>query len=143
MLRSSAPAWVRERYSPRKAGLRRSTNARAPSSPSAVRLSAGARALIADADEVNVSAASIWEIAIKLGLGRIKGDPKDFVDAIGRSGFVELPVTAVHAASVGRLPRHHRDPFDRLLVAQAMAEPLVLLTADEALLPYSELVRLV
>lgn len=107
------------------------------------RLSADARRLIADADEVNVSAASIWEIAIKVGLGRIKGEPKDFVDAIERSGFVELPVTAVHAASVARLPQHHRDPFDRLLVAQAMAEPLVLLTADEALLPYSELVRLV
>lgn len=107
------------------------------------RLSAGTRALIADADEVNVSAASIWEIAIKAGLGRIKGDPKDLVDAIERSGFVELPVTAIHAASVARLPQHHRDPFDRLLVAQAMAEPLVLLTADEALLPYSELVRLI
>jgi len=64
-------------------------------------------------------------------------------EAIGGSGFVELPVTALHAAAVAELPPHHRDPFDRLLVAQAMAEPLILLTADATLLAHSDLVRLV
>lgn len=107
------------------------------------RLSAEARRSIVSADEVYVSAASIWETAIKAGLGKIRGDIAQLAEAIGGSGFVELPVTAVHAARVSELPLHHRDPFDRLLVAQAMTEPLVLLTADAALLPYSDLVRLV
>lgn len=107
------------------------------------RLSEQARRSILDADAIYVSAASIWEAAIKAGLGRIEGDMGQLAGAIGSSGFMELPVTAAHAAAVARLPHHHRDPFDRLLVAQAMAEPLVLLTADAALLPYSELVHLV
>ena len=107
------------------------------------RLTADARGSIADADEVYVSAASIWEAAIKAGLGKIQGDMTQLVSAIERSGFVELPVTALHAAFVAELPHHHRDPFDRLLIAQAMTEPLVLLTADTALLEYSDLVRLV
>ena len=107
------------------------------------RLSAEARRSIVSADEVYVSAASIWEAAIKAGLGKIRGDVAQLAEAIGGSGFIELPVTAVHAARVAELPSHHRDPFDRLLVAQAMIEPLVLLTADAALLPYSDLVRLV
>ena len=107
------------------------------------RLSAEARRSILSADEVYVSAASIWETAIKAGLGKIQGDMAQLAEAIGGSGFVELPVTALHAARVAELPSHHRDPFDRLLLAQAMTEPLVLLTADAALLPYSDLVRLV
>jgi PIN domain nuclease of toxin-antitoxin system len=107
------------------------------------RLSAEARNSILAADEVHVSAVSIWEVAIKAGLGKIKGDVRRLADAIGGSGFVDLPVTALHAAAVAGLPPHHRDPFDRLLVAQAMTEPLILLTADAALLEYSDLVRLV
>ena len=62
--------------------------------------------------------------------------------AIEPSGFLELPVTAAHAAGVFRLAAHHADPFDRLLVAQALAEPLRLLTADAALVPYTDLVIL-
>jgi PIN domain nuclease of toxin-antitoxin system len=106
-------------------------------------LSGDARRTIAEADEVYVSAASIWEAAVKTGLGGIRGDVRELAGAIGDSGLVELPVTAIHAALVSELPHHHRDPFDRLLVAQALTEPLVLLTADAKLAQYSDLVRLV
>jgi PIN domain nuclease of toxin-antitoxin system len=105
-------------------------------------LTTEARRTIAEAEEVYVSAASIWEVAIKAGLGKIQGDTRLLAGAIEAGGFVELPVTARHAAFVSELPHHHRDPFDRLLVAQAMTEPLVLLTADAQLAQYSELVRL-
>jgi PIN domain nuclease of toxin-antitoxin system len=102
-----------------------------------------ARRLILSAEEVYVSAASIWEIAIKSGLGKIEGDVGLMVGAIEGSGFLELPVSASHAAFVATLPLHHRDPFDRLIVAQAMMEPLALLTADDVLSQYTELVRVV
>jgi len=100
------------------------------------------RTMIDDADEVFVSAASIWEATIKSAWGKLDADPEALVAAIGESGFVELPVRAAHAAAVAGLPRHHRDPFDRLLVAQAVSEPLHLATADRALRRYSaELVQ--
>ena len=91
------------------------------------------------ADEVYVSAASIWEIAIKARPGKIEGDPERLARAIDESGFIELPVRAHHAARVLQLPLHHNDPFDRLLIAQALSEPLLLLTADGALAQYGEL----
>ncbi len=98
-----------------------------------------------EANEVLFSAASIWEIVIKARLGRA-----DFVDRPERvatdarlTGFAELPVSADVAARVAHLPLHHHDPFDRLLVAQAMAEPARFYTADPVLPPYSELVRLI
>jgi PIN domain nuclease of toxin-antitoxin system len=100
-----------------------------------------ARTLIESADEVYVSAASIWEISIKARLGKITADPDELEAAIAASGFNELPIRAVHAKGVAALPLHHGDPFDRLLVAQAISEPMQLLTADAALVPYSELVR--
>ena len=103
-------------------------------------LSVQAREIILDATDVFVSAASIWEIAIKTRLGRLEGDPKEFVTAIGQSGFQELPISARHAAMVHELPLHHRDPFDRLLIAQALSEPLRLLTSDRALCQYSDMV---
>lgn len=99
-----------------------------------------ARRTIESAEEVYVSAASIWEVAIKVRLGKIDADPHELSGAIAASGFVELPVTATHAAGVARLELHHNDPFDRILIAQAVAEPLKLLTADELLTRYSELV---
>ena len=107
------------------------------------KLPAAARLVILDpANEVLFSAASIWEIAIKLELGRadFAASPEEIARAAVESGIEELPVRAQHAALTAQLPRHHRDPFDRLLVAQAMAEPARLLTVDEALRPYSELV---
>jgi PIN domain nuclease of toxin-antitoxin system len=107
------------------------------------KLGAAARRLIEEADEVRVSAASIWEIAIKSRLGKLVGDAESLAAAIEDSGFAELPVTGRHAAAVARLPSHHADPFDRLLVAQALAEPLILLTADKTLARYSELVRVI
>ncbi len=109
----------------------------------APQLKSATRRLIESASEVHVSAASIWEIAIKARLGKLAADPMAAADAIEASGFIELPVRAVHATGVAQLPPHHGDPFDRLLVAQAMSEPLRLLTADSALLPYSDLVLMV
>lgn len=96
-------------------------------------LKPAARQLIESADEVCVSAGSIWEVAIKSRLGKIEADPDDLAAAIDASGFIELPVSAAHAAGVARLAAHHHDPFDRLLVAQALADPLQLLTADAML----------
>ena len=94
---------------------------------------------------VYFSAASIWEIAIKTALGKVdfKYSPEEIAQAARTTGFTDLPVSAAHAAKVAQLPLHHRDPFDRLLVAQALLMPAQLLTADSALVPYSELVRLV
>jgi PIN domain nuclease of toxin-antitoxin system len=108
----------------------------------APQLKPATRRLIESAREVHVSAASIWEIAIKVRLGKLAADPAEIAEAIEASGFIELPVRAVHAKGVADLPPHHGDPFDRLLVAQAIAEPLRLLTADSALPPYSDLVLL-
>jgi PIN domain nuclease of toxin-antitoxin system len=107
------------------------------------RLRPSARGLLEEAERIHVSAASIWEIAIKAALGKIDADPRELIDAIEASGFEELPVSARHAAGVRELPPHHADPFDRLLVAQAMAEPMRLVTADRALKAYSELVVVV
>jgi PIN domain nuclease of toxin-antitoxin system len=93
------------------------------------------------AEIVFVSAASIWEIAIKAGAGKLEVEVPSALSGIEASGFDELPVRSAHAAAAAELPQHHRDPFDRLLVAQAVSEPLVLLTVDRALAPYASLVR--
>jgi PIN domain nuclease of toxin-antitoxin system len=89
------------------------------------------------------SAASIWEIAIKAGLGRsdFAFDPAEIARAALDTGFTELPVRSDAAALVGRLPLLHRDPFDRILVAQAISEPANLYTTDRQLVLYSDLVR--
>lgn len=110
------------------------------------RLGTALRDLIEDPEnEVLFSAASIWEIAIKAGLGRADFTvrPEEVTRGAILAGFAELPVRAEAAAQVTDLPPHHRDPFDRLLVAQAMAGPLRLYTADPLLPPYSELITLV
>lgn len=104
------------------------------------KLSRKARDLIATADEVFVSAATIWESAIKIGIGKLRAAPDDLVRGIAASGFTPLVVSAAHGAAVATLVHHHRDPFDRVLIAQATVETMRLLTADKALLPYSELV---
>lgn len=103
----------------------------------------GAKDLILSADSVHVSAASIWEIAIKAAIGKIEGDPSEMAGAIEVSGFVELAVSARHAARVAALPHYHNDPFDRLLIAQALTEPLILVTADRTLAQYSDVVRVI
>ncbi len=103
-------------------------------------LSARANSIITNADAVFVSAASIWEMAIKVRLGKMKGDPHEIASNIANARFQELPVWSRHAVAVSSLPLHHHDPFDRLLIAQAMSESLHLLTADTQLKPYSDLV---
>lgn len=87
------------------------------------------------AEEVFVSAASAWEISIKAALGKVsvKGS---VAEALEDYGFSPLPITLEHAEGVRALPRVHRDPFDRILVAQALAEDLVLVSADEVLRKY-------
>lgn len=102
-----------------------------------------ARRMLEDAEEVFVSAASIWEVAIKVRLGKLEADPQAVVEAIEASGFTALPVTAAHAAGVARLALHHQDPFDRLLISQALTEPLRFITADGVLAQYTDLVVLV
>lgn len=104
------------------------------------KLTLRARGLISAADDVWVSAASVWEATIKASLGKLEVRPDDLVAGIEGSGFAELPVRAVHASAVASLPAFHRDPFDRLLIAQAMIEPLRLVTADRVLARYSDLV---
>ena len=107
------------------------------------KLSSKAKTHITEAENVFISAASIWEAAIKIGLGRLEVSLDDLIRGIEASGFTELPITARQSATVAHLPSHHRDPFDRLLIAQALHEPLRLLTADVSLQPYSHLVELV
>ena len=106
------------------------------------RLKPSTRELLSRADAVYVSAASIWEIAIKAQLGKIEADATFLVDAIDNSGFQELPVSAHHAAAAAKLPPHHNDPFDRLLLAQAFLEPLRLVTADSVLAAYGGAIEL-
>ena len=107
------------------------------------RLSPRARALINDpANQVIVSAATVWEIAIKHALGRddmpISGD--EALDWFRRAGYDLLPISPAHAAAIEHLPEHHRDPFDRLLVAQAITEPLRLLSRDPLVICYGDAV---
>jgi PIN domain nuclease of toxin-antitoxin system len=95
-----------------------------------------ARDLISSADMVFVSAASAWEVAIKVALGRLK-IPASFEAGVVESGFEKLPIHFSHAQAVGRLPPYHRDPFDRMLVAQAMIEDLTLVTHDRRFKKYA------
>jgi PIN domain nuclease of toxin-antitoxin system len=104
------------------------------------RLSRSTLKVIRGAEGVFVSSASIWEVAIKARLRKIDADPQELFDQIEVNGFQELPVWSRHALLVATLPLHHTDPFDRLLIAQAISEPLNLLTSDEQLKQYSELV---
>lgn len=107
------------------------------------KLSKQAREQIVAASEVYVSSASIWEASIKIGIGKLEMEVDVLVSEIEKSGFQELPITAKHGAAVMRLPDIHRDPFDRMLVAQAVSEPLRLLTADSILGKYSELIEVI
>jgi PIN domain nuclease of toxin-antitoxin system len=107
------------------------------------RLPLNVRAVIEDTgNDIMFSAASIWEIGIKAALrsSEFEAHPHRIAEAAVIVGFTCLPITAADAASVADLPMHHRDPFARLLVAQALALPARLLTADTALLPYADLI---
>lgn len=98
-------------------------------------LGASAREAIARAEAVFVSAASAWEAAIKQALGRLE-IPDRFAAGVEQSGFASLPITFAHAERAGSLPPHHGDPFDRMLVAQALEERLTLVTKDAAIAAY-------
>lgn len=94
-------------------------------------LTAALRLVIAEAADVFVSAASAWEISIKVGLGKLR-IPEPVSTALTVFGFTELPITVAHTERVAALPMHHRDPFDRILIAQAQHEDLLLVTQDRA-----------
>ena len=99
------------------------------------RIGSDVRQAIATADEVVVSAASAWEVAIKVALGKLR-IPSPLDDAVRDSGFDALPITFSHAAAVTGLAPHHADPFDRMLIAQALVEQLTIVTHDRRFAPY-------
>ncbi len=108
------------------------------------RLSAAARKLLDDPDnELLFSAASLWEITIKKGLGRedFRVEPRLLRRGLLDNGYVELPITGRHAVNVDGLPPLHKDPFDRLLLAQALDEGVTLVTTDAQLAQYPGPVR--
>ena len=100
------------------------------------RLAEGARNAIADPrNDVFVSAVTGWEISVKRAKGHMTA-PDNLSAVIGEKGFIHLPLTFHHAEQAGNLPMHHRDPIDRMLIAQAQAEGLVLVTRDTLIPPY-------
>jgi PIN domain nuclease of toxin-antitoxin system len=106
-------------------------------------LSKSARREIERATAIFVSAATIWEVGIKTALGKLEVDMDELLSKLSEAGFQQLAVTWEHSRAVRDLPHHHRDPFDRMLIAQATTEPLRLLTHDGTLAQYSELVVVV
>lgn len=90
-------------------------------------------------NDIAVSAASIWEIAIKRALGRIEVDLDELLASMTADGFSELPLRFAHSLKLESLPRHHDDPFDRVLIAQSIAEGRRLVTKDDAILAYAGL----
>jgi PIN domain nuclease of toxin-antitoxin system len=108
------------------------------------RLSGPARTLLDDpANELLFSAASLWEVTIKNGLGRedFRVDPRLLRRGLMDNGYLELPITSQHAVAIDSLPDLHRDPFDRVLLAQATVEGILLLTVDEIVAGYPGPVR--
>ncbi len=108
------------------------------------RLSKAARKLLDDSgNELSFSAVSLWEITIKNSLGRedFRVEPRLLRRGLLDNGYVELPVTSQHAASIDTLPPLHKDPFDRLLLSQALTEGITLLTTDSILAQYPGPVR--
>lgn len=100
------------------------------------RLSPAARTAIEAASAVLVSVASAWEAAIKIGTGKLTVRT-GFEEAVERNSFQKLLISFAHAAAAGALPRHHRDPFDRMLIAQARVEGLVIVTHDRQFASYT------
>jgi len=107
------------------------------------RLSSKALRLIENAADVYVSAATFWEMAIKVSVGKLDVDLDEIREHCLESGFIQLPITSEHAIAVKELEPHHKDPFDRLIVATAISEPMKLLTSDPQVAHYSPLAILV
>jgi PIN domain nuclease of toxin-antitoxin system len=105
------------------------------------RLRDEARELITASPVVYVSAATTWEIEIKRALGKLRA-PVDLEGALSASHFVPLAITVAHSIAAAKLPRHHDDPFDRMLIAQAKVETLSLVTSDQRLTDYGVNIRL-
>lgn len=108
------------------------------------KLTKSAQGLIADPEnQVFVSSVSVWEIAIKESLGRISISVAELIKAIGANRFDTLSVSFAHCAALSSLPLHHKDPFDRMLIAQCNAENATLLSHDESLAMYGPVVFIV
>ena len=108
------------------------------------RIPTGARTLLDDPrNELLFSAASLWEVAIKRGLGRadFRADPRLLRRGLLDNGYGELPITSEHAVAADGLPAIHKDPFDRILVAQSIVEGIALLTADPVVAQYTGPIR--
>jgi PIN domain nuclease of toxin-antitoxin system len=106
------------------------------------RLGGDARKMITSSPIVYVSAATTWEIEIKRALGKLSA-PEALEEELSANHFVPLAVTVAHSIAAAKLPRHHDDPFDRMLIAQARAESLILITSDLRLQDYDARVQLV
>ncbi len=101
------------------------------------KLKVEARQAVADPmSVVHVSAVTVWELSIKTALGKLDLDGADLAEEIEANDFVELPITPRHALVAATLPRHHEDPFDRMLIAQAQIEGLTIVTRDSAFRAY-------
>lgn len=109
------------------------------------RVTEDVRRLVEGADKVFVSRVSLWELTIKASLGKVRVDLSVFAEQVETMGFTWLPIENAHILTLAALPNFedHRDPFDRLLVAQSMSEPLILVTADGKLSRYGSTVRVV
>lgn len=99
-------------------------------------LSRGTRDAISGATEVALSVVNVWELATKIAIGKLRLDLGDLLSQAAADGFAVLPVTQAHCLQYAALPLHHRDPFDRMLVAQALGEGLTLVTSDPRLPAY-------
>ena len=108
------------------------------------RLTDKVQRLVENADEVFISRVSLWELAIKAGLGKLRIDLPVFAEQVEAIGFTWLPIETAHILRLADLPSFddHKDPFDRLLVAQSLSEPLILLTIDNKLARYGSTIRL-
>jgi PIN domain nuclease of toxin-antitoxin system len=101
------------------------------------RLGARARDLIADpGNDVLISVAAFWEIVVKVRVGKLEADVGEIVDACTRDGFIRLDVVPAHLRTLATLPMHHRDPFDHMLIAQAITEEAFLVSQDEHIAKY-------
>lgn len=106
------------------------------------KLSVKAKTLIQDASQLYVSSASIWEMSIKSSIGKLNVNLDELTAELVDMGVIELPVSWEHSKQVQKLAHHHRDPFDRLIISQAICEPLILLSHDKIFARYTDLVQL-
>lgn len=107
------------------------------------KLSKKARKIIDDANEVYISPVSAWEMMIKMQLGKLEIELEDINKIFKQTNFIELNLKFEHVLTLNNLPNYHKDPFDRMLIAQALSEPLKLITSDSMVKKYSDFIELV